>query len=299
MNAPKIPWLMAASLACFGTSCVSSSVHEAVVRDLSQVREESDRLKEERGGLKVTLAARDDQIRDLRQQIVTFQTKGELQDQEKEQIIQRNIDLSSELANLTRRNRDHLETIQSLRHQLEGLLNEIAKQATIKQREADRLRSMVEEFFNELQPEIRRGDITVTQAGDRLILNLLDKALFDSGSAQIKPEGLQILNRLGRIMKSAEDKTIRIEGHTDNVPIGTRLAEKFPSNWELSVFRATSVVRYLADSIAIRPDRLSAAGLADTRPIASNESKEGRAKNRRIEIIFLPLDMPPAPAPAE
>ncbi len=116
--------------------------------------------------------------------------------------------------------------------------------------------------------------------GIRLILK--DKVLFDSGSAEIKPEYKPILDKIAEILKEI-DNPVEVEGHTDSIPINTR---RFPSNWELSTARAGSVVRYFI-SKGLDPSRFKAVGYADTRPIAPNTTPEGREKNRRIEIVIL------------
>jgi chemotaxis protein MotB len=120
-------------------------------------------------------------------------------------------------------------------------------------------------------------------------LTPVDKILFDSGSADIKKNGKAVLDRVAEILGTITDKQIRIEGHTDNVPIGPVLAIKFPTNWELSTARSTTVVRYLQEK-GVDPRFLSATGYSEYRPVESNESDEGKAKNRRIEIVLIPLD---------
>lgn len=106
---------------------------------------------------------------------------------------------------------------------------------------------------------------------------------FDSADALIKEEAYPILNQIGVFIKNLPN-SIRIEGHTDIRPIGTY---QFPSNWELSTMRATNVLKYLSGRIEIAPERLSAAGYGPYKPIATNDTEEGMAKNRRVEIIIL------------
>jgi chemotaxis protein MotB len=120
---------------------------------------------------------------------------------------------------------------------------------------------------------------------------MVDRVLFDSGQAQVKPAGLKVLKQVSAVLTKTSDKQIRIEGHTDNVPISSKLKDRFQSNWELSTARATSVVRYLIDQGGVDRQSLSAVGHADTHPIASNESEEGRTSNRRIEIVLHPKDL--------
>jgi len=89
-------------------------------------------------------------------------------------------------------------------------------------------------------------------------------------------------------LKNTQKKVVRVEGHTDNVPISSRLAEKFASNWELSTTRATNVVRFLQDRVGIPPGRLEAVGLSEYHPVSTNKTLAGRSQNRRIEIALLP-----------
>jgi chemotaxis protein MotB len=146
------------------------------------------------------------------------------------------------------------------------------------------------ELSKMLQADIARGDITLQKGRDRLTITLVERVLFDSGQAQLKPTGLDLLRQLSGVLKSHSDKQIRVEGHTDNVPIGAKLKERFPTNWELSTARATSVVRFLVEDGGLDPANLSAVGYADTRPIGSNDVEEGRMANRRIDIVLHPKD---------
>ncbi len=142
-----------------------------------------------------------------------------------------------------------------------------------------------------LEAEMAKGDIWMKQVRDRLTITLVDRVLFDSGRAQVKPDGLKVLKRVSDILKHVRDKQIRIEGHTDNVPIGTQLRDRFPTNWELSTARASSVVRYLIEQGGVNRASLSAVGYAENRPVASNDGEKGRAANRRIEIVLYPKDL--------
>src|SRR5438128_2360441 len=101
----------------------------------------------------------------------------------------------------------------------------------------------------------------------------------------------ELVKQVSDIMKNVTDKQIRIEGHTDNVPIGAKLKERFQTNWELSTARATSVVRYLIEDGGVDRANLLAVGYADTKPLASNDTEEGRTANRRIEIALYPKDL--------
>lgn len=134
-----------------------------------------------------------------------------------------------------------------------------------------------------LGPEILKGMVRLHVDGRGLVISLGEKGVFDSGSDQLRPEGRALVDTLATSLVSLGNY-IRIEGHTDNVPIHN---EKFPSNWELSTSRATVVVSYLIAKFGMRPDALSAAGYAEYRPVAENDTEEGKARNRRVDIIVL------------
>ncbi len=116
-----------------------------------------------------------------------------------------------------------------------------------------------------------------------LVLRFSERLFFDSGDASIRPEITPMLNILAHSLEEIPNH-IRIEGHTDSVPIRT---SRFPSNWELSTARATSIVHYLLTHFQFEPNRLSAAGYGEFRPIASNRASEGRTQNRRVDIVIL------------
>jgi chemotaxis protein MotB len=124
-------------------------------------------------------------------------------------------------------------------------------------------------------------ELSLTKEG--LIMRLSDHAVFDVGEALISPSALPLFNKIGAILRRTS-YAVRIEGHTDNLPIKTA---QYPSNWELSTARAVNVLRHFIETQDIPPQRLSAVGFGEYRPLASNDSPQQRAKNRRVEIIFL------------
>ncbi len=138
----------------------------------------------------------------------------------------------------------------------------------------DRLESMAKE-------SIKGEHITVTTRKKEILLRVDGGTFFLGGSANLSNAGIKLLNGLSEILKRS-DYNLKIEGHTDNVPISS---EMFPSNWELSGVRATTALRYLL-AVGMSPDRLHAIGYSDTRPIADNDTPEGRAQNRRVEFVL-------------
>jgi chemotaxis protein MotB len=156
------------------------------------------------------------------------------------------------------------------------------------------MKGTYESLLENMESEIEKGEITITQLKGKLKVNMLDEILFDSGKTTIKPQGVEVLKRVGKVLLDVEDRTISIEGNTDNVPIGAELSKKYPTNWELSAARATQVARYLQEEIGIDPGLLSATGYGEYHPVASNDTEEGRAKNRRIDIVLIPMEITPA-----
>ena len=125
--------------------------------------------------------------------------------------------------------------------------------------------------------------IKVDHIREGIRLSFADQILFDFGKAHINPVGRALLNQVARAIRQMPDP-VRVEGHTDNIPIQTA---HFPSNWELSVARAVNVVKYFIESGNIDPHRLSAVGYGESRPLVANDTPANRMKNRRVEILLL------------
>jgi len=154
------------------------------------------------------------------------------------------------------------------------------------------------QIFSELEALNERlkkeNDITLAYSSQGLVMRLSDRALFEVGVAAISPQAIPLLKKVGDII-ARTDFEIRIEGHSDDLPIKTA---QFPSNWELSTARAVNVLRYFLETGGISSQRLSAVGFGEFQPIVPNNSMEHRAQNRRVEIIFLNSDQKPNPAEA-
>jgi len=134
-----------------------------------------------------------------------------------------------------------------------------------------------------LAPEIQRHEVTMSVRREGLVVSLKEVGFFDSGSAAIRPGSLDAITRLAEVLKGRPEN-LRIEGHTDNVPIHT---SRFASNWELSTSRATDLIQLLITSYGLPPSHLSAAGYGEFHPIATNDTPEGRAQNRRLDVVIL------------
>jgi chemotaxis protein MotB len=251
-------------------------------REISSLHAAKENLTAERNGLNArlnTLGAETNRtIEELRNRNTELEDDklmlGEsitLLKKSKEELINRNTELEGEKQMLE-------ENIALLKKSKEA---EISAEVTT-------VSGTYEELLAEMKGEIEQGQIAITELQGKLTVDVLDKILFDSGRAEIKPEGLSVLKRVVEILMTVTDKLIRIEGHTDNIPITGNLAKRYPTNWELSAARALNITRYL-EKEGIDPSILSAAAFGEYQPVADNDTPEGRAKNRRIAIILLPM----------
>jgi len=181
------------------------------------------------------------------------------------------------------------QRISDLEKENSALKDEIANLRKAKEEEVQKTSKTYEEMLEKMKSEISQGQVTISELKGKLTVNMLNAILFDSGKAEVKPEGLAVLLKVIDILKNVKDKAIRIEGHTDNVQIVGALAAKYQTNWELSAARAINVTRYL-QSQGIDPAILGAVAYGEHHPVAPNDTEEGKAKNRRIEIILVPKD---------
>ena len=156
-----------------------------------------------------------------------------------------------------------------------------------REEEARKLQETYDGLLANLKTELKAGQIEVQQLRDGLRVNVAQDILFDSGSAALDKNGIEVLQRVAAQLKKSPHQILVI-GHTDNKPIGPALIKQYPTNWELAGARAASVVR-LFDSSGLPPTRLVAVSMADVQPVASNKTTEGRARNRRIEIRLRPV----------
>lgn len=192
--------------------------------------------------------------------------------------------LQAQIDKLQSENKGLLESIEGLKLELKQEKMAI-QQKEEEISEIDRTRQEIE---TSLKKQILQKDIKIEEFEGKLKVTFVDKILFDSGSVTIKQIGQEVLLRLADSFRDNEAQNIVIEGHTDDVQIGSVLQERFPTNWELSTARATAVVRFFQEKGDIEPERLTASGFSFYRPVDSNETEEGRKQNRRIEIILIP-----------
>lgn len=257
-----VRWIGIIASGALVAACVSSGTHQQVVQ-------ERDRLAKERARLT-------DQLR--RAQASNKSLSGE-----RVELINQLEDLDRSVAKL-RREREELEI------NLAAAETERAKLAEME----GTYQSLVED----LEAELAAGQIQIDQLREGLRLNLSEQILFPSGSAALSRSGAQVIARVAKQLKNRNrGYRVGVRGHTDNVPIRGELTRRYPTNWELAGARAASVVRVLEQS-GVEATRLAAISMGEHHPVASNDTAQGRARNRRIEIRLVPLEnnLPAAPS---
>lgn len=196
--------------------------------------------------------------------------------QEKGQLSEEKTALATEKTTLE-------EKVSQLQTQGETLASKLSE----RDEESHRLKTTYDGLVKNLKKEVQAGQVQVQQLRDGLRVNVAQDILFDSGSAEVDKSGTDVLLRVATQLKKSPHQ-IMVIGHTDDKPIGPALVKQYPTNWELAGARAASVVRLFAGS-GIPPKRLLVVSMADLKPVASNATPEGRARNRRIEIRLRPV----------
>ena len=221
--------------------------------------------------------------------------------QQKDEIAklkQQITDLMSDTTRLGQAIRDYRKSLYSNlseQEKLNMLLKEkmeklAEREATINklQAEVDAQNARLQSLLNSVKDALlgfSSDELTVTEKNGKIYVAMSDKLLFESGSAQVNKQGKEALGKLAEVLKKQHDIDFFIEGHTDNKPIKT---VQFKDNWDLSVVRATSVVRILTKDYGVNPLQILPCGRGEFMPVDNNESVEGRAHNRRTEIIMAP-----------
>jgi len=212
----------------------------------------------------------------LKGQVGDAKTEGERLAEERAQLAQEKNALEAERTDLQAKLAELKQQEESLGSKLEDREAESKKQKAI-----------YDGLVSDLKKEVQSGQVQVQQLRDGLRVNVAQDILFDSGSAELDKNGQVVLTKVATQLKKSPNQILVI-GHTDNKPVSVALAKQYPSNWELGGARASSVVRLFSQS-GLPDKRMLAVSMADVKPVASNASVEGRAKNRRIEIRLRPV----------
>ena len=244
------------------TGCVTKQTHEATLQELNKTRDSLSSARNTIDQQQQQIEKNKDELARSNDEIV--RSKDELSDLDlKKAVLQQEFDAAQK----------QLQESQAQIETMRQIEAETAKRNEIYAR-----------FVKELQKMIDGGQLTVSIEQGRIVINLPENVLFASGRATVNAEGKEALKQIANVLKEFTDRRFQVEGHTDNVPI---MSARFPSNWELSTARALSVVHLMIKE-GVEAKNISAAGFGQFHPRADNDTREGRALNRRIEIIMQP-----------
>jgi chemotaxis protein MotB len=227
------------------------------------------------GKYKKMEAMKNEEIAALKQEKTSLDQQKAALEQEKGALEKQSASLKDQIASLEKQKTSMQQEVGSLEQEKTALV------AANQQRQ-----QQYESLLQGLAKEVEQGQLQVRQYKNMLSVDLAEQIFFDSGRATLKKGGKDVLKKVGEALKGYENKVIRVVGHTDNVPVAKSLQATFPSNWELSVARATNVVRFLQE-VGVPPERMVPSGRAEYDPVAPNDTPEGRQKNRRIEIMLI------------
>jgi len=281
-----------------------SRLNQEISKFQDQVRKNAERLKELEAAQ--VLISKLEKAITMKDQIISeFEKTTRTLEQGLEKEKKANENLKAELASrdavvteLQERLKDAQSRILYLKEEiardeneikgLEGKLLSLKGEKSLAEMKMGQLKSTYEALYSDLKRQIENKEVTIKAFEEKISVTFVDRILFDFGKASITAEGRMILKRVGEILKKVQGRKIRVVGHSDNRPILPGYQYKFPSNWELSSARAAAVVREFQKAIGLDPGNLEAVGRSFYDPVASNETAEGRARNRRVEIIIAP-----------
>jgi chemotaxis protein MotB len=289
----------------------SSELNEKVALLTEEVSSLSEKLREREGvftelekaqtrisGLEDALKMKDGRVAELQEELRLV--KGDLEKERKAEEALRNElsaketvtaelqeklrDSESRILALEQENARQQDQVDELRDQLSDLEGEKGSV----ENKVDRLQTTYDALISDLKEQIEKREVTIEAFEKRISVSFVDRILFDFGKETVTPDGREVLEKVGGILKDVQDRQIRVIGHTDDVPILPEYRYRFPSNWELSAARAAAVVRHFERETGLDPRNLEAVGRSFYHPVASNETADGRSQNRRVEIIIAP-----------
>ncbi|WP_242696451.1 OmpA family protein [Longitalea luteola] len=251
------------------SSCVSSKKFKASESALTSARNDSTRLARKVSDLQGNIAQLKKQVADQQDSINA--KNRTLQDLERE-IANLSKDASSKQSMLNKNKQELLSQQQKLEH-LQALM--------------DQQKNAIEEIRKKMADALtgfKSNELSVATKNGKVYVSLQENLLFPSGSAVVNPKGKEALNKLAEVLNVNPEITVNIEGHTDSIPI----RGKYQDNWDLSLARAASIVRILTIDYNVSPERVIASGHSQFDPVETNSTREGRASNRRTDIILSP-----------
>lgn len=297
MNLRTLPLLLVASL-LFGQGCITKGKHADALSALDASQERLEDRESLLAGAMNRIAELESGRLDVDGRVATCERSIRSSMRETEELGRMLgtcraslLDNASRLAAAENRRQStesqSAETrarVEAERQEMETERAALLDQLNRLQAESRERQRIYDEMINRFQSLISAGQLDVTLVNGRLVINMPQDILFRSGSADVSREGQNAVTQVASVLRDFSDRQFQVEGHSDNVPIATRT---FPSNWELSAARALSVVHIL-QSGGVAPTSLSAAGYGEFHPVSPNDTRDNRAKNRRIEIVILP-----------
>lgn len=256
--------------------CVSSGDHEAVLKDLDDTRLSLTNEQDQRAALERTLTKEQASRKELEQRIAKLEAELSATKAASASYSEEAKGLRSELATVVK---DKSRLAASV-DEMQVALGELK----MRKAEADQRIAEFRGLLARFKGLIDAGKLHVKIVDGRMVVALATDVLFPSGSARLSKEGKEAIQEVATVLKDIEGRGFQVEGHTDNVPISTA---QYASNWELASGRSLTVVKEMIEA-GLPPDRVSAASYGEYKPATANETKEGKALNRRIEIVVVP-----------
>lgn len=252
-------WILGALLL---SGCVSQGKYDELQRQFdaqsATLRDRESRVVD----LEKALAEEEEKSRGLAEQIAGLQAQIDKMSREQAELLKDRTKLAASV----------------------GEMQTALADANRRKAEADARIAEYRNLLSRFQALIDAGKLRVKIVDGRMVVELPSDVLFGSGSARLSPEGQQAVGEVAKVLAEIPERRFQVEGHTDNVPIATA---QYPSNWELAMARALTVVKTMVDN-GMAPERVSAASFGEFKPAQPNDTKEGRAANRRIEIVVVP-----------
>ncbi|MDQ6843297.1 MAG: OmpA family protein [Bacteroidota bacterium] len=255
-------YLLIASAMFLFSSCVAKRYLTQSQQQTAALREDSAQLANKITALQGNIATLENNVKDLNAKIANLNSQNS-------QLGQQTAEQQNQLS-------QSKETLEQQRQRLQQLQNLLAQQKA----QSDELKNKMTEALK----GFNSNDLSVFQKNGKVYVRLSENLLFPSGSAVVNPKGIDALSKLAAVLNLNSDVAVNIEGHTDSIPIRGR----FKDNWDLSTARANAIVRVLVDNYKVDPVRVVASGHSYYDPIDTNSTAQGRAQNRRTEIILSP-----------
>lgn len=280
------------------SACVSKQTYDQQLQQSKSLSSEVEKLESDIAALEDKLSSSRADLADCRAELEQKKIEFESEKQRlnsiysarQERTARSMEELEQNLEQLEQEKMALLDKVDILEAETTRLEKELEREKIAREARLAKVSNTYNELVKNLEQELERGELTIKQLKNKLSVNMVGQILFASGTADLTTDGKRVLKQVGTSLKKIADKRICVEGHTDNVPIKPSMHEVFPSNWELAAMRAANVVHFLQDEVGISGERLEIRAMGEYQPVADNSTAEGRAQNRRIEIVLTEME---------